>query len=554
MSSQAIEPFLPNSQAEAELEYRRTEAETCRRSLTEFVKAAWPWVEQGRPLHWSWYIDAVCNHLQAVAEGKLRRLIINIPPGTGKSTLVSVLFPVWWWIRQPNKRFIFASYASDLSMRDSRRRRLLIQEDWFKERWGDKIQLQSDQNRADYFTNSATGHMISLSVGGQTTGHRGEVAILDDPHDAKSMESEQQRLSTLTWFDRVWPNRKNEPSAEIIIQQRTHEEDVTGHALKQGEWTLLKLPMEYAEQKNRTDLGWEDPRTTKGDLLAPILFPEYRVKEDKRRMGPYATAGQFQQEPAPAEGGIIKSTWINEYEWPSKRLDDWIVCKVNNHEHCRFRPMEHFRFCTIDPATTDKEISKDNKQNDPDFFFLGAWVVFNSTRGPYLCLMDVELGHWEGPDHEKKIEAFHATWKFALIGVESVAFQLSLFQKLKRRGLPVRELSKKEDALIRIDGDKTARAYNATPLMADQRFWIPSYSPWLGEYRKQLLLFPNAAHDDCVDGTTYAIPIAEKYGKDAGFLEQEQEKREHTADAGYNIPEDRQPTDDPLSGWRIAAP
>lgn len=400
---------------------------------------------------------------------------------------------------------MFASYAQQLSLRDSVRRRLVIQSEWFHERWPN-VALSGDQNVKHEFQNTRLGYMVATSTGGTVTGRGGDRLVLDDPNDATQMESEVQRESALTWFDLQWSTRGNNPATycEVIIQQRTHEQDITGHAIRQGGWTHLKLPMEFNGDGCNTEIGWADPRKAMGELLDPIRFTKSAVESLKKRLGPYGSSGQLQQEPSPAEGGIIKRAWIKSYDRSGELfilpgngpLDD--VYKIN--------PKDCLRFSTVDLAVT----KKDTEKADPDYTVIAAWCVFFSHRGPLLVLLDLFRDRIEGPDISKQIKAMHDHWHFKFVAVEQIAGFIALGQQFKRDGLPIRDIGNKEDSFLKLENDKTSRAYGATPLMADGRFYAPTYAPWLGEYIKELTVFPNYGHDDQVDVTSSGVAIAEK--------------------------------------------
>lgn len=524
------------------------QAARLKRSLSEFVKAAWHIVEPATPLIWNWHLEAICIHLQAVTEGRIRKLIINVPPRTGKSTIVSVLWPAWEWARNPAVRMMFASYAQMLSLRDSVRRRMVIQSEWYQERWP-HVKLSSDQNVKTEFQNTALGYMVATSAGGTVTGRGGDRLVLDDPNDATQMESEVERESALTWFDLQWSTRGNNPNtyAEVIIQQRTHEQDITGHALKQGEWTHLKLPMEYAGTKCTTSIGWSDPREGIGELLDAKRFSKEAVETLKKRLGPYGASGQLQQEPSPSEGGIIKRAWIRHYERNGNQLS------VLHH---RFPIEDCIRFATVDLAVSTKDIDK----ADPDYTVIAAWCVFNMVgKGPVLCLLDLLRERIEGPDIEQRILAWHNHFKFSLVGIETIGFQLLIAQSLLRKGVPVREMSNSLEAIYRLDRDKVARAYSATPLMADGRFWVPTYAPWLSEYIKELTVFPNYGHDDQVDVTSAAVSIAELMHPRTVDIESPPKRRveEHVAQDDIPVRIDvygGETEGDPMAGFRVPRP
>lgn len=465
-----------------------------RGGLKEYIRQAWHLIEPSTPLYWNWNLDALCDELEGLILNGFERLIANVPPGTAKSSITSVLWPTWVWTMFPERRFLCGSHKEALALRDSVRRRNVIQSQWFQARW--KLPMSGDANLKSEFHNAHTGYMVALGTGG-STGYRGDILLLDDPNNATEMESEVQRDSTLLWLDQQWSSRGNKNCREVVIQQRTHQKDVTGHLLSQGGWRHLKIPMRYAGEKNT--LLCKDPRTELGQLMWPELHDEKRVKLLERRLGPYGTSGQLQQEPAPLEGGIFRRAWFRPY----RKLPDGLI---ETEDGERFNPMKVFRFMTCDPATSKKELEN---QNDPDYFGIGTWCAFDSPRrGPLVFLLDMVLERLAGEEQENKIMAISDHWNVAIIGVESIGYQLNLFQRIVKKSYPVREMSSKLDALYRIDSDKMARAVSATPLPADGRLYVPEYAPWLGEYLRQMTTYPNADHDDAVDVTSSAMAIA----------------------------------------------
>jgi hypothetical protein len=160
MNSQQLNELLSN------LTLEQVRAEKYRRSLREFTKAAWPTIEPGVEFKNNWHIDAVSDHLQAVVEGDIKRLIINVPPRHMKSLSVAVLLPAWTWATQPSKKFLYASYASSLSIRDSTKCRRLIDSPWYRTHFGGKFRLTDDQNQKQRFENDKTGYRIATSQSG----------------------------------------------------------------------------------------------------------------------------------------------------------------------------------------------------------------------------------------------------------------------------------------------------------------------------------------------------------------------------------------------------
>jgi hypothetical protein len=155
-----------------------------------------------------------------VTEGRLGDLIINVPPGHAKSLLTAVFWPAWVWISQPHIRWLFASYAAGLSVRDSVRCRRLIESPWYQRRWGDRYHLSVDQNQKHRFDNDRTGYRIATSVGGAATGERGDVIVVDDPHSVEQAESDLQRRAAVEWFSGTMCTRLN----DFTLQRGTSSE------------------------------------------------------------------------------------------------------------------------------------------------------------------------------------------------------------------------------------------------------------------------------------------------------------------------------------------
>ena len=288
------------------------EREACRRSLSTFILRAWSVLEPGQPYAHGWHVDAMAEHLQAVTAGQIKRLLINIPPGTMKSMMVSVFWPAWEWGPKdmPHMRVIGASHEEGLATRDTLRMRRLIQSDWFQTLW--PISPTGDQNQKTFFENERTGWRQSCPVTSMT-GRRGDRVIWDDPHSVEDAHSPVKLETANRIFRETLPTRLNNPasSAIIIVMQRLSTKDISGEIIA-GEYGYdhLCLPMEYEGPRAATSIGFTDPRTTPGELLFPARFPAEVVARDKKIMGDYAVAGQFQQRPAPPTGGEFKPDLI----------------------------------------------------------------------------------------------------------------------------------------------------------------------------------------------------------------------------------------------------
>lgn len=282
-----------------------------------FVRAAWHVIRPGQELKWSWHYDLVSEYLTLVYERKIRRLIINVPPRTLKSIQATVMFPVWVWTKQATHNFACSSYSGELSTEHSVMRRTIIESDWFRSLWGDRIWLATDQNQKTKYKNNVEGQMIATSVGGTATGLGGDTLILDDGMSPKQAASEAERKTACDWFDNTWRSRLNDPAtgAHIIVEQRTSQKDISGHLLsaEKSEWTHLCLPLEATKPER-----WEFPVSGRvveretGDVLQSDRFPPEVVASAKKRSRVFGA--QYQQDPAPDGGIIFQRRWWKYYE------------------------------------------------------------------------------------------------------------------------------------------------------------------------------------------------------------------------------------------------
>ena len=486
-------------------------------NLYEFVRQSWHVVEPGVPFIASWHIEQICEHLEAITAGELRKLLINIPPRHSKSTIVSVMYPMWEWLVRPEEKFLCASYSSVLSIRDNLKARRLVQSPWYQERWGHMFALAGDQNAKQRFENDKTGYRIATSVGGTATGEGGSRLLLDDPHSAQEAQSDVMRESALEWFDVVWSTRLNDPKrdAMVTIMQRLHERDVSGHILEDiGGWEHLCIPAEWDGVPRKTSLGAYDPRTRKGELICPERFGEREITDLKQLLGAYGTAGQLQQDPTPAEGGILKTKCFQL--WPK---DD---------------PLPQFEYVvqSYDCAFTEKTTG------DPTA--CTVWAMFTHEGQRNAMLIDAWDEHLSYPDlRQKAIKDFGNEYGGSpsnanpfgrarrpdRVLVEAKASGQSLIQDLRLANVPVIGYNPG-------NADKVSRAHQVAPTLELGLLWIPESRKnpgqavsWAAAFLKQVAKFPVAEHDDYVDTLTqtviylknegwFELPKARKYDPD----------------------------------------
>lgn len=285
---------------------QKVRAELARRSFKTFVEQAWPVIEPGTPLIWGWVLDAMVDHLEAVTRGDIKRLVISVPPGTMKSKLTSVLWPAWSWLNRPHYKFLSSSYALSLAERNNVECRRILQSDWYTQNFN--IHISSEEAGKVNFSTDKMGVMRAISVGGATTGYRGDAFIVDDPHDVSKAESDAKRAEAVQWFIESAQTRLNSlvNSSIIVVMQRVHEQDVAQTAVDMG-YEMLRVPMRWDESMRKTtSIGWTDPRSQDGELMWPERFPKRELDQLESNMGPYAVAAQMQQQPAPRKGGMFQ--------------------------------------------------------------------------------------------------------------------------------------------------------------------------------------------------------------------------------------------------------
>lgn len=469
------------------------------RELAYYVRQAWPLVEPTNRFIDGWHVHAICDHLEAVTRGEIRNLLINIPPRCMKSTLVCVMWPTWEWTTKPATRWLFSSYADSLAVRDSLKCRRIIQSQWYQENWGDVFQLTGDQNQKTRFENDKTGYRWATGVGGGATGEGGDRLVSDDPIKAMDAHSAAARQAVITWWDETMSTRLNNPekSARVVIMQRLHEQDLSGHILaKMAEggvqYEHLCLPMEYEPRQYVSAIGWQDPRTEPGELLWPERFTKAGVAAIKADLGSYGTAGQLQQRPAPAGGGMLKRVWWRFWVPRGVKLSP-VVTQLEDgtlFEHPQVELPESFEEMLQSWDMT----FKDTKQSD---FVCGqVWAKQGADR----FLLDQVLERMDMTDTLKAVEAISQKWpKTHAKLVEDKANGPAVISMLRH----------KLTGLIAVNpqGGKEARVAASAPTIESGNVYLPHprMAPWVEAFLVSAASFPNAAHDDDIDAMTQAL-------------------------------------------------
>ena len=470
-------------------------------SLAEFARQAWHVLEPSTELKWGWALDAVCDHLMAVSDGDILRLLMNVPPGSMKSLLTGVLFPAWEWgpLGRPGLRYLSTAHKQDLAVRDNMKCRRLIQSAWFQERW--PVKLVGDQNAKTKFENEHTGFREAMSFTSMT-GSRGDRVILDDPLSVDDANSDAALAAAESTFREALPTRvNNEQSAIVVIMQRLHERDTSGIILKeQLGYEHLCIPMRH--EKSRvcsTSIGFHDPRTEEGELFFPERFSEKTVRELEKTLGEYAAAGQLQQRPAPPGGGILRvkhfQMWPRDRELPAF---DYILQSYD----CAFTEQT-----TGDPTAGT------------------SWGMFEYAGKRGCMLLDAWAEHLGYPAlRTKVVEEWGSVYgktatrkgkKADNVLIEKKASGQSLIQDLRASNIPATPYNPG-------NADKVNRAHQAAPILELDCLWVPEsnkrpgeFVAWAKPFVDQCEKFPNAEHDDYVDTFTQAMI----YLRDSGWFE-----------------------------------
>jgi predicted phage terminase large subunit-like protein len=428
-------------------------------------------------------LDAICLHLEAVTSGEIKRLLMNVPPGTMKSLLTGVIWPAWEWGPKgmPEMRIVGTAHEEQLAIRDSRKCRDLIKSDWYQSLW--PVELLADLDGKREFGNTKKGVRQARAFTSMT-GVRGDRVILDDPISADNANSETKLEAARIAFTETLPTRINsDQSAIVVIMQRLNEGDTSGVVLDMGlPYVHLRIPMRFERDKRCvTSIGWQDPREEEGELMFPERFSEEQVQELEKTLGTYGTAGQLQQNPSPRGGGIIKMEWLTYWE---------------------VLPQLEFRFVTADTAQKEKE------QND--WSVLQAWA--RSQTGQAV-LIDQIRGKWEAPELLMQARAFWIKHQndarpqcsvaaLRAMYVEDKVSGTGLIQTLRREGIPVISIQRNKD--------KISRGHDAAPFIESGNLIVPRETAWLSDFLAEIEKFPSGKNDDQADPLFDAVQLVQK--------------------------------------------
>jgi len=473
-----------------------------RKSLRDYLEMAWPQIEPKRAFIPNYHIDAICDHLEAVTRGEIRRLVINVPPGTSKSITCSVAWPSWVWTHTPEAKWITASFSGIVSRRDALRARQLMEGNWYQERWGRDWEPDKDSWSSMSYRNSKAGFRLAVTVGGGVTGEHADHQLVDDPIkplDARGARVDSTKLQICKeWWDETMATRVVDPATatRTIIMQRLHDQDLSGYVLATGDYVHLNLPMRYEPRcavtvKHSCSLkedgkgrateptplrteahpkGFKDHRE-EGDLLWPERFPEKIQSERKKEMGSRGVAAQDQQRPMPSGGGIFKREWVKFWKVRPKGTGVEMIQSWD----CAFKGLD-----------------------DSDYVVGQVWA----RRGGEYFLMDQTRDQMSVAPTCRAVQTMASKWPKAIRKlVEDKANGPAVMQILEEKVSGLKAVNP--------EGGKISRAQAVEPLWEAGNVWLPSpeMAPWVHDFIEELVDFNGdpGRPDDQVDAMTQAL-------------------------------------------------
>lgn len=436
-----------------------------RDDLNAFIRRTFGHVDPSAHYRANWHIEAIAHHLDLCATGAVKRLIITLPPRHLKSICASVAFPAWLLGRDPACNVVCVSYSSDLATKHARDCRNVIESPWYR-RVFKNTRISRRKNTETELVTTRNGGRYTTSVEGTLTGRGGNVVIIDDPIKPDSAMSDIERQRVNEWFQRVVYTRLNDRSEGVIIivMQRLHEDDLVGHVLGLDDWTVLNIPaiaeerMEYRIGRHPNDLY---ERAT-GEPIDPRREDTEALSRVRHMLGTLNYAAQYQQNPIPVEGNLVKREWFRSYiELPAREDMDAVVV-------------------SWDTAAVAGELN--------DYSVCTVWGV----RGQRYYLIDVVRQKLDYPDLRALALRLVRQYSADIVLVEHAGTGISLAQDLKRQlGIRVRAL--------RPRGDKEVRFSAQSAVIEQGRVFLPKDAPWLNTFIKELLGFPGTKYDDQVD-------------------------------------------------------
>ena len=447
-------------------------------SLVEFMRQGWHVVEPAEPFLENWHLGYIAEHLEAVTAGEITRLLINLPPRHTKSLLTTVFWPCFEWLQRPDLRYLFVSYAATLSSEHSRKRRSVLESDWFRANWP-TLTLMGDQNVKMEYENTSKGVMVSTSVGGSATGKGGNRIVIDDPIDPEDAYSDAKRVAANDYIERTLPSRLNVPrrDAIVMVMQRLHEDDPSGRILanRDSDWVHVCVPAECKERTTYTYPRSGEVRVREvGDVLWPARVDQHDL--DSIKTGDNMTVrdfeAQYNQNPSPAGGTMFVRSWWRYY----------------------------VQLPRLDEVIQSWDLSFDDT---PNADYVVGLVMGRVGSEKYL--LDMVRARADFPATLRMFRLLTAKWPQA---------QAKIVEKKANGAALISTLRKEIPGIIPVNptASKEVRAQAVTATIEAGNVYIPAISlePLVIAPEWQLFIdehsrFPNGANDDIVDADTQGL-------------------------------------------------
>ncbi len=450
-------------------------------SLMDFAEEFWPIIEPGRVFQRHWALEFIAEYLELVTEGQAQRVIFNLPPRSGKSNLVSVIWPAWDWTKDPTRRGIFASYAQGLGVKHSIHRRAIIQSDTYCESWGGFVSMTSDQNMKSEYENTRLGRHDITSPGGTVTGKGGDYIVLDDLINPDEADSAAARNQAFNFIDRTLLTRLDDKKrgAIVCIEQRLGVKDVTAHLKEKtgSPFEVFTFPA-IAERK----MIYTFPKSKRvvirkeGDILWPERESAENIEAQKLDMGTSRWRAQYQQDPRAVEGSILKREWWQEYRELPKSFKRIVWSWDTAH-----------------------------KKGQTSDYSVGI-LVGETEKGFFV--IDIIRRKMEFPELKRTVKDCYSKSSASIVLVEDKASGQDLIPELKRNTtIPIKP--------VKVDKDKVARVNYVAPGVESGNWFLPEMAKWKTDFIDECADFPNGDHDDQVD----AFSQAAKYLKDTAKVQ-----------------------------------
>lgn len=436
-----------------------------------FVERCFRHLNPGVPFVGGWHIEVLSTWL-ALCQEDSTRMIVNLPPRHLKSLIGSVALPAWLLGHNPSLKIICASYGAELSEQFSRECRLVMESRWYQAIFP-KTRLA--RTRVNELVTTAHGSRFATSVDGPLTGRGADLIIIDDPIKPDDALSDTIRKKVNTWFDNTLYSRLNDKQRGgiLVIMQRLHEDDLTGHLISRGAWNVLALPA-IAEQEISLyyevfgEEKWHVRKT--GEALHPEREPLQTLEQIRRNIGVYNFAGQYQQAPAPLEGGMVKRAWFKEYS-DADRPDRFDLVLQSWDTANKVTELADYSVCT-------------------------TWGLLSNR----IYLLHVLRKKLDYPSLKRCVREQAAMHTVDVVLIEDKASGTQLIQELSDDGMNAVTRYNPESGLT-----KQMRMNAQTGVIENGLVYLPKAAEWLDAYVHELTTFPAAKHDDQVDSTAQAL-------------------------------------------------